>query len=142
MSNDGGRWVCPGWRRQFGRRNQTHVCAPSMSVDEFFHARPDGDREVFDAVLARLDDLGEVYVEPVSVGILLKRVRTFAELRPRKGHLALWIMLGRPLDGSRIVRRLRPSANRYASVIELPDVGAVDDELAAWLAEAYFSSPE
>jgi hypothetical protein len=37
-------------------------------------------------VLDHLEMVGEVRVEAVEVGIFFKRLRTFAELRPRKGE--------------------------------------------------------
>jgi transposase-like protein len=33
-------WTCPACDRHFGRRNQSHTCAPAMSVDAYFAARP------------------------------------------------------------------------------------------------------
>src|SRR5579864_2771702 len=74
-------WTCPDCRRQFGRNRQSHECAPAMSVEEYFSTGPAHERPVFDAVWGHLKGLGEVHVEPVSVGIFFKRSRTFAQLR-------------------------------------------------------------
>jgi hypothetical protein len=52
----------------------------------------------------RLDPLGPVHVEPVSVGILLKRTRSFAELRPMVRWEALWLTLPRVVVDPRISR--------------------------------------
>jgi hypothetical protein len=47
-------WKCPDCRRQFGRRNQSHECAPSGSVDEFFAARPREHRKIYEAITKHL----------------------------------------------------------------------------------------
>lgn len=44
-----------------------------MSLDQYFSTGPARERSIFDAVMAHLETLGPVHVEPVSVGILLKR---------------------------------------------------------------------
>ena len=49
-----------------------------MTLDDYFAAVQAGpsvarERPIFDAVLAHLETLGDVHVEPVSVGIFLKR---------------------------------------------------------------------
>ena len=75
-------WICPKCRRQFGSRNQSHECAAAMSLEEYFSTGPERERPIFEAVIDHLESIGPVVVEPVSVGIFLKRSRTFAELRP------------------------------------------------------------
>ena len=58
--------------------------APALTLDQYFATGPAHERPVFDAVVAHLRAVGPVHVEPVSVGILLKSSRTFAELRPMR----------------------------------------------------------
>ncbi len=58
-------------------------------LDEYFatgHAR---EQQIFETVMAHLDTVGPVHVEPVSVGIFLKRSQSFAELRPMLRWVAL-----------------------------------------------------
>jgi hypothetical protein len=61
-----------------------------MTVEEYFSTGPDFERPIFEAVLAYLETLGPIHVEPVSVGIFLKTHRSFVELRP----LTKWVNLG------------------------------------------------
>ena len=77
-------WTCPECGRRFGRRGQSHDCAPALSLDEYFSTGPPHERPIFDAVMAHIDTLSGVHVEPVSVGIFFKRGRTFAQLRPKE----------------------------------------------------------
>ena len=98
-------WTCPDCERRFGRR-QTHECAPAMSLDEYFSTGPDFERPVFDAVHGLLLGLGDIHVEPVSVGIFLKGEQGgFVELRTMARWVALTFPLTRRLDHPRIARR-------------------------------------
>jgi hypothetical protein len=108
-------WTCPECGRQFGRKRQGHECAPALSLEEYFSTGPAHERPVFEAVLRHLETVGPVHVEPVSVGIFLKRSRTFAELRPMQHWVALWFGLPRRVQHRTITR--------------------------GWLTEAYLMSP-
>lgn len=134
-------WTCPECHRQFGRRNQSHECAPSGSVDAYFATRPPVQRKIFDRILAHLKRVGPVVVDPVSVCVMFKRTRTFAEVRSKKNALALYFLLSPGLDHPRIARRMKLSAHRTAYVVDLDKVGDVDADVRGWLRDAYLSSP-
>ena len=135
------RWKCAACDREFGRSNQSHMCVPAISVDGYFAARPARDREIFDSVLATLDEIGDVHIEAVSVGVLIKRSRTFAELRPRRDGLGLSVLLSRALVHPRVTRTTRASGERRAYTIPLRGPADVDDLVRAWLAESWSDSP-
>jgi hypothetical protein len=44
-----------------------------MSLEEYFSTGPAHERPVFEAVIGHLEVVGPVHVEPLSVGIYLKR---------------------------------------------------------------------
>jgi hypothetical protein len=112
-----------------------------MMVEEFFDRRPASERATHDAIVGHVRSLGPAVVEVVGVGVLLKRHRTFAELRPRRSGLRLGFMLSRP-EGHPRIRRTEPvSANRIAHFVDLAVPADVDDQVLAWLTEAYDSSP-
>lgn len=134
-------WSCPACGRQFGRRNQSHVCVPAGSVEDYFAARAREDRAIFEAVAAHLHELGTLTIDPVGVGILFKRSRTFAELRPRREGFSLSVLLSRTLVHPRITRTLVTSGRRRACFVHLRQATDVDPEVRAWLTEAYFDSP-
>jgi hypothetical protein len=117
------------------------MCAPAMSVDAWFAGRPEAYRRIYDAVIAHLETVGEVHVDAVDVGILIKRSRTFAELRPMRGRLALSLLLSRIVEHPRITRTVRTSTTRAAHRIDLRDAEDVDATVRAWLTESYISSP-
>lgn len=112
-----------------------------MSVEEYFSTGPPFERPVFDAVMAHLATVGPVHVEPVSVGIFLKRARTFAELRPMQRWEALSFSLRRRVQHPTIVRKPMPYNGRYYHVANLRSPEDFDDDLRQWLAEAYLDSP-
>jgi hypothetical protein len=134
-------WTCPSCGRRFARRAQSHECAPAMTVEEYFATGPDFERPVFEAVMARLEPLGRVYVEPVSVGIFLKRAGSFAELRPLTRWVALYLFLPSLPEHPRITRRIPMSGERTCHVIRLYGAEDVDDLVAEWLELAYLAAP-
>lgn len=134
-------WVCPSCQRQFGRRNQSHECAPAMSLEEYFSTGPARERPIFEAVMAHLETVGPVHVEPVSVGIFIKRSRTFAELRPKRDWVALSFGLLHEVRHPKIARRMRGSGRRVYHVVNVRTPEDVDEVVRDWLTEAYLESP-
>ena len=112
-----------------------------MSVEEYFSTGPAHERPIFEAVMAHLATVGPVHVEPVSVGIFLKRAQTFAQLRPKDRWVALSFSLPRRVTHERIVRKVIEYHGRYYHVANLRDPNDLDDRLRAWLTEAYYASP-
>ena len=112
-----------------------------MSLEEYFSSGPERERPIFEAVMRHVETLGPVHVEPVSVGIFLKRVQTFAELRPKDKWVALSFSLPQPVAHERITRKVLEYHGRYYHVANLRGPEDLDDQLRAWLTEAYLSSP-
>jgi hypothetical protein len=113
-----------------------------MSLEEYFATDPGHERPVFDAVMAHLDTVGPVHVEPVSVGIFLKKSQGFAELRTRDKWVALSFSLNRRVEHPTIVRKVMRYHGRHYHVANLRTPEDFDDQLREWLTEAYLESPE
>ncbi len=113
-----------------------------MSLDEYFSTGPPHERPIFDAVMAELEAVGPVHLEPVSVGIFLKRAGSFAELRPMTNWVALSFSLPRKVTHPRIVRKPIPHGGRFFHVANLRTPEDFDRELRAWLTEAYLNTPD
>ena len=135
-------WTCPDCKRRFRRAGQAHECAPAMELDEYFSTGPPHERPVFEAVLRHLETVGPVHVEPVSVGIFLKRAQTFAQLRPKQRWVALSFALPRRVSHPTILRKVIPYSGRYYHIANLTGPEDMDDRLRGWLTEAYLNSPE
>ncbi len=112
-----------------------------MTLDEYLGSGPAHERPIVDAVLAHLDSLGSVHVEPVSVGIFFKRAQKFAELRPKDKWEALSFSLGRRVSHPRIRRKVVAYGSSYYHIADLRTPEDFDDDLRSWLTEAYLRSP-
>jgi len=113
------------------------MCAPALSVDAYFAARPTVEREIFEAVRDHLESLGPVIVEPVRVGILFKRRRTFVELRPKARWVDLSIGLNYRREHPRITRTVRTATGRTYHGIRITSASDIDREVREWLTESY-----
>ena len=113
-----------------------------MTVEEYFSTGPAWERPIFETILEHLESVGLVHVEPVSVGIFLKRGRTFAELRPMARWVALWFPHSSVIDDQRISRRVAVSGGRTWYAVRLRGPEDVDDQVRSWLTEAYLNTPE
>lgn len=140
-------WTCPDCDRRFGKKNQSHECAPAMSLEDYFSTGPERERPIFEAVWAHLSTLeaeGDrgpvgVYVEPVSVGIFFKGRRTFAQLRPMTKWVALSFNLERQLTSSRLSRKVVAHGNRFFHVVNIADPSEIDEQIEEWLTESFFA---
>ena len=135
-------WLCPECGRQFGRRGQGHECAPAMSLEEYFSTGPARERPIFEAILHHLEAVGPVHVEPVSVGIFLKRPRKFAELRPMRDWVAVSFSLPYRAQHPRIVRKVIPYGHSYFHVANLRSADDIDADLLQMLTEAYLEAAD
>ncbi|RZS44656.1 hypothetical protein EV193_101532 [Herbihabitans rhizosphaerae] len=108
-----------------------------MTIEDYFATGPPFERPVFEAVLSHVGSLGPVHVEPVSVGIFLKRTKTFCELRPMVRWVACALNLPSTVNSPRFARRIRASGSRMYNVVNLRSPEDVDDEVRGWLTEAY-----
>ncbi|HSR99321.1 MAG TPA: DUF5655 domain-containing protein [Kofleriaceae bacterium] len=80
-------------------------------------------------------------IDPVSVCVMFKRSRSFAEVRAKRDRLVLSFLLSRVVDHPRITKTLRLSAHRTAHSVDLMRAADVDRDVRDWLAEAYACSP-
>jgi Domain of unknown function (DUF5655) len=109
-----------------------------MSLEDYFATGPPHERPVCEAVLAHLESIGPVHIEPVSVGILLKRAGGFAELRPMTRWVALCFHAPATITHPRIARR----PDRGWHVVNLREPSDVDETVRGWLTDAYLSAPQ
>ncbi len=108
-----------------------------MSLDEYFSTGPPHERPVFDAVYEYLLTLGPIHVEPVSVGIFIKKAGSFVELRPMTKWVAMSFPLARLVHHPTIARKPIDTGTRIYHVVNLRDPDEIDHDVRAWLAESY-----
>ena len=113
-----------------------------MDVDSYLATQPAERHATYRAVLEVLAGFEDVDIDPVGVGILVKRARTFCELRPRRDCVQLSFKTSRPLGDPRIRKSIQTSANRAAHFVDLFGPEDVDEQVKQWLAEAWLDSPQ
>ncbi|MDP2293138.1 MAG: DUF5655 domain-containing protein [Actinomycetota bacterium] len=136
-------WVCPHCRRQFARSGQGHECAPAMSLDEYFATGPPFERPVFDAVMAHLRTMGEPFLEPVSVGVFVKRDGvSVLQLRPMTKWVAMGMCLPSTVRHPRIARKPVASGRIVYHVVNLRSADDVDEVVQEWITEAWVNAAD
>lgn len=130
-------WTCPECGRSFRRAGQSHECAPALELEEYFATGPSWEHPIFEAVLAHLESLGPMTVEPVSVGIFIKSNGSFVELRPKTKWVTLSFPLARRLQTTRISRKPIARGQKIFHFVNLTSPDEVDEELRGWLTESF-----
>jgi hypothetical protein len=130
-------WTCPRCQRAFANRNQSHTCLPLGSLDRHFEGRDASVRQTFDRVLEVVRAIGPVVVLPEKTRIALQVRMSFAALMPKRRWLDGHVVLARRLDSPRFRRIDAYSPHNVAHLFRLSSPEEVDDEVTAWLAEAY-----
>ncbi|MCU1354082.1 MAG: hypothetical protein JWM05_3291 [Acidimicrobiales bacterium] len=113
-----------------------------MTLEEYFATGPVHERPIFDAVMQHVATLGPVHVEPVSVGIFLKRAGRFATLRPMTKWVALSFWLPHQVRHPTITRKPFEHRGGYYYVANLREPADLDDALRDMLSEAYLCTPD
>jgi hypothetical protein len=109
-----------------------------MTVEEYFSTGPSFERPIFDAVAAHLATLGEAFLEPVSVGIFVKRDGvSLLQLRPMTKWVALYLFMPRTIHDRRISRKPIVTGRIVFHVVNLRSPEDVDDTVKGWITEAW-----
>jgi Domain of unknown function (DUF5655) len=130
-------WACPDCGRSFANQNQSHACAPLGDLDAHFAACSPEVRATFDRILGVARGLGPVRVLAEKTRIALQARMSFAAFQPRRQWLGGHLVLARRVDSPRFRRIEEYSPRNVVHVFRLASPGEVDEEFAAWVAEAY-----
>jgi len=114
---------------------------PAADLDDWLTGRLPLVREVLDRVAAALAPYGDVSFEATKAAVMVKRARTFAEVKPRRASVELGFIVSRRIDDARIAGTLDLTKTRIVHRVELTDAAEVDAQVRAWLTEAYQESP-
>ncbi len=83
-----------------------------------------------------LATLGPIHIEPVAVGIFIKKSGSFVELRPMTRWVAMSFPLPRRVVHPQIARKPLQGGRRMYHVVNLREPADLTD-VCAWLAESY-----
>lgn len=108
----------------------------TTATPQIFATNP-ASASVYGQLVAAVSAMGPftVEVKKTCVHLVGKRA-AFVGVHPRKQGLRLTIVTPQALEGSRIIKSDKASANRYHNEVDVHP-GQVDDELIGWIREAY-----
>lgn len=107
--------------------------APHVTLASHFVKRPPEVRALYDRLLGVVRKWGIVLESPNTGSIHLVRETVFAGVRTRPDGLLLSFKSTTDLDSPRIVKRERPSANRWYLYVKVATAKDFDRELLGWL---------
>jgi hypothetical protein len=115
------------------------MCQPGLTLAEHFAgARPDAE-PIFRVVNAHLETLdGDLIVDPLEKKILFKNGPTIAILDSMTKWVALGFTLRRKVTSKRFSRKVSEMSGRFHHVMNLTDPEQIDEEVLAWLTEAFY----
>jgi hypothetical protein len=129
-------WTCPKCRHEFVNPNQYRSCR-RYELDDVMRGKPPRVRRAFEKfremVLANGPATMQVYRDRIG---FMVRVR-FAGATPRKKWLEIGFWLSERIEHPRFVKVETITPNAHVHRVRVLDEHELDDEVAAWLAEAY-----
>jgi len=128
-------WTCPRCRRHFSHRNQAHSCG-QFTVEQLLDGKPPEMVELYEQLAEVIQRCGEVVVAPTKTRVLFKVRTVFASVAVSKHWLDVVFVLGRRLKH----RRIKKAQQEYPGIVHflrIEQAEDLDDDLAAWLQEAY-----
>ena len=129
-------WRCPTCGRPFANRNQSHACGVG-DLDALFARAEPSVRATFDRVVEAARRCGPLDVVPEKTRVALQVRMSFAAFQPRPRWLDGHVVLARELPSPRFRRIETFSARNVLHAFRLHAAAEVDEEVEAWLAEAY-----
>jgi Domain of unknown function (DUF5655) len=129
-------WRCSDCRRRFANRNQSHACG-RYTLPSHFEGKPALVRKIFDKLLAVAKKNGPVKVLPEKTRIAFQVRMSFAAFVVRRNWVDGHVVLARRLENPRFRRIETFSPRNHLHAFRFESVDDVDDEVAAWFAEAY-----
>src|SRR5882724_3333592 len=129
-------WKCPRCKRSFANKNQSHFCG-NYDLESHFEGKPPEVRAIYDAVLKAIRRCGTVKVLPEKTRIAFQARMSFAQLTTRSKWVDGHVVLARRLEQPRFRKIETISARNHVHHFRLMSAAEVDEEVEAWLREAY-----
>jgi hypothetical protein len=130
-------WTCPDCRRSFANRNQSHACGRN-ALEPHFEGKPPEIRALFDAFVARLEEIGPFEILPQKTRIAFHVRMSFAQLSPKRGWIDGHLVLAAPCPRPFVRRIDAISARNHVHHFRLSSEAELDDDsFLGLLREAY-----
>ena len=129
-------WTCPHCGRSFANRNQQHACGP-LDLDRHLAGRDPEVVAIFERLVELAERNGPVTVLPERTRIAFQVRMSFAAFSLRRRWVDGHVVLARRLEHPRFRKVETFSPRNHLHQFRLERLEEVDEEVAAWLAEAY-----
>lgn len=129
-------WTCPDCGRRFAQRTPEHTCAV-FSLESHLAGKPAAVAGLCRSYLDLVERLGEARIEPLRGMIMLRARSNFGSVQVQQSGLRCSLMLGAVPDSPRILSHAPYSGRRQSCNFRIDAPAAFDQELNAWLREAY-----
>ena len=130
-------WRCPKCSRQFADRNQEHSCG-KYTVEDFLIGKGQEAESLYRAFEKLVLGLGPVLLAPVKTRVGFQARMIFAAVNKlSRDKLQAHVVLARRLESSRFTKIETISARNHVHHFLIETVDQLDDEVLAWLQEAY-----
>ena len=129
-------WTCPRCGRSFANRNQQHACGP-LDLERHLAGRDPEVLAIFERLVELAERNGPVTVLPEKTRIAFQVRMSFAAFELRRRWVDGHVVLARRLEHPRFRRVETFSPRNHLHQFRLERLQDVDEEVAAWLAEAY-----
>jgi hypothetical protein len=112
----------------------------TFSVEDHFVNKAPSVRTLYDQLISLLQTIGPVQEDPKKTSIHLNRKSALAGVETRKDSLLLNLKSNHAIESPRIEKSEQISAKRFHHKVRISSPGDLDEELTAWLKEAYLLS--
>ena len=130
-------WTCPKCRREFVVRNMSHSCG-RYSVENFLAGKRSPAVLLFERFNSLVQQCGPVKIAPAKTRIGFQVRMIFAAVNKLTDRgLQAHVVLTRRLPSPRFKRIEKMSPKCYVHHFSVESVAEMDDEVRAWLREAY-----
>ena len=129
-------YPCLRCGRLFANRNQAHSCG-QWTVEQHFVGKPKHLRKLFDRFIAMVQRNGPIRLHPVKTRIGIIARMNFASATPTQDKLRCHLVVARKIRSPRIDKTESFKSMQHAVYFSVQSEAELDDELQAWIDQAY-----
>ena len=111
--------------------------AETYSVSDHFVNKESSVRALYDQLVSLLRTFGQVEEDPKKTSIHLNRKSALAGVETRKNYMLVNIKSDHPIKSPRVEKTEQVSSKRFHHKVRISSPNDFDEELKAWLKEAY-----
>ncbi|MCC7477370.1 hypothetical protein IT575_02830 [bacterium] len=129
-------WICPRCGRQFKQETREHSCEV-YTIEDHLKSVPEELRRLYLDFESALKHCGPVSVTALKSMIVFRRESNFAAVALRRDRLRASMLLPGSTPASLRFVSSKPYGRKLHVEFDLRDKDELDDELRAWMQQAY-----